>query len=59
MSGLPGWILPTVLFLAPVLVALGVNRLFRHRPTNPNFILAWFVAVCWISALVVIWRQVY
>jgi len=59
MSGLPGWVLPTALFTVPVLVAVVVNRLFRHRPTNPNFILAWFVAVCWIFALVVIWRQVH
>lgn len=58
MSALPGWILPTALFAVPVLVAVVVNRLFRHRRTNPNFVLAWFVAVCWISALVVIWRQV-
>lgn len=58
MSALPGWALPLALFLVPLLVAVNVNRLFRHRPTNPNYVLAWFVAVCWISALVVIWRQV-
>ena len=59
MNGLPAWVLPTALFLVPVLVAMGVNRLLRHRRTNPNFILAWFVVVCWIVALVVIWRQVH
>lgn len=58
MSALPGWALPLALFLVPLLVAVIVNRPFRHRPTNPNYVLAWFVAVCWISALVVIWRQV-
>lgn len=58
MSALPGWALPVALFLVPLLVAVIVNRLFRHRRTNPNYVLAWFVAVCWISALVVIWRQV-
>lgn len=58
MSALPGWALPLALFLVPLLAAVIVNRLFRHRPTNPNYVLAWFVAVCWISALVVIWRQV-
>ena len=58
MSALPGWALPLALFLVPLLVAVIVNRQFRHRPTNPNYVLAWFVAVCWISALVVIWRQV-
>ncbi len=58
MSALPGWALRLALFLVPLLVAVIVNRLFRHRPTNPNYVLAWFVAVCWISALVVIWRQV-
>ena len=58
MSALPGWALPLALFLVPLLVAVIVNRLFRHRPTNPNYVLAWFVTVCWISALVVIWRQV-
>ncbi len=55
---LPGWTLPLALFLVPLLVAVVVNRLFRHRRTNPNFVLAWFVIVCWICALVVIWRQV-
>lgn len=58
MSALPGWALPLALFLVPLLVAVIVNRLFQHRPTNPNYVLAWFVAVCWISARVVIWRQV-
>lgn len=59
MNALPAWVLPTALFLLPVLAAVGVNRLLRHRRTNPNFILAWFVAVCWIVAVVVIWRQVH
>jgi Na+/melibiose symporter-like transporter len=59
MSALPGWVAPLALFLVPLLVAVVVNRLFRHHRTNPNFVLAWFVAVCWISALVVIWRQVH
>ena len=58
MSALPGWGLPLALFLVPLAVAVLVNRMFRHRPTNPNFVLAWFVVVCWISALAVIWRQV-
>ncbi|AKC85894.1 hypothetical protein [Pseudoxanthomonas suwonensis] len=58
MSALPGWVLPTAMFVVPVLVAVVVNRLFRHRRTNPNFVLAWFVAVCWIFAVVVILRQV-
>ncbi|KAF1690385.1 hypothetical protein [Pseudoxanthomonas koreensis] len=58
MSTLPGWVLPLALFVVPLLVVVVVNRLFRHRRTNPNWVLAWFVAVCWISALAVIWRQV-
>ena len=55
---MPDWVLPTALFVVPVLVALGVNRLFSHRPANPNYILAWLVVVCWVSAIAVIWRQV-
>ena len=55
---LPGWLPPLLLFVVPLLVAVVVNRLFRHRRTNPNFVLAWFVIVCWISAVVVILRQV-
>ncbi len=57
MSALPGWVLPVALFVVPLLAAVAINRLFRHRRTNPDWVLAWFIAVCWISALVVIWRQ--
>ena len=53
-----GWILPLALFVLPLLAALAVNRLFRHRRgLNQGWVLAWFVAVCWIFALVVILRQ--
>jgi len=56
---LPGWVLPLALFLVPLLVALAVNRLFRQRRgIASGWVLAWFVAVCWIFALVAILRQV-
>jgi hypothetical protein len=59
MSDLPGWVLPLALFLVPLLVALAVNRLFRGRRGFASiWVLAWFVTVCWVFALVVILRQV-
>jgi ABC-type sugar transport system permease subunit len=59
MSDLPGWVLPLALFLVPLLVALVVNRLFRGRRSVASiWVLAWFVTVCWVFALVVILRQV-
>ena len=59
MSDLPAWVAPLALFVVPLLLALGVNRLFHGRRGIPSgWVLAWFVAVCWIVALVVVWRQV-
>ena len=59
MSDLPDWVLPLALFVVPLLVALGVNRLVRRRRgIASNWVLAWFVTVCWVFALVVILRQV-
>jgi len=56
---LPGWVLPLALFVVPLLVALAVNRLVRNRRgIASGWVLAWFVAVCWIFALVTILRQV-
>jgi hypothetical protein len=56
---LPGWVLPLALFLVPLLVALVVNRVFRNRRGIASiWVLAWFVTVCWIFAVVVILRQV-
>ncbi|WP_372012431.1 hypothetical protein [Pseudoxanthomonas sp. 10H] len=59
MDALPGWVLPLALFLVPLLVALVVNRLFHKRSGIASiWVLAWFVTVCWVFALVVILRQV-
>ncbi|WP_024869280.1 hypothetical protein [Pseudoxanthomonas suwonensis] len=59
MGALPGWVLPVGLFVVPLLVALAVNRLARNRRgLASGWVLAWFVTVCWIFAIVVILRQV-
>lgn len=51
------WILS--LFLLPLLAALVVSLLVRHRGLGANGVLAWFVLVCWIGALAVILSQVW
>lgn len=56
---LPKWVGPLVLFVLPLLVALLINRFVRHRRgIASNAVLAWFVIVCWITALTWILRQV-
>ncbi|WP_211369443.1 hypothetical protein [Pseudoxanthomonas kalamensis] len=56
---MPWWMLPTILFLAPLLVALIHNLFFKHKwGVNANWVLALFVLACWISALVIILRAV-
>jgi hypothetical protein len=55
----PRWVWPVALFVLPLLVALLVNIFVRHRRgIASNAVLAWFVIVCWISALTYILRQV-
>ncbi|GAB3514417.1 hypothetical protein MNQ95_02030 [Pseudoxanthomonas daejeonensis] len=55
----PGWVPPLALFVVPLLVALVINRLYGHRRGIASiWVLAWFVTVCWIFAIVVILRQV-
>ena len=49
LLSLPWWMLPTVLFVLPVIVALGVNRWRFHRAG---------VSACWTAALIVILQQV-
>ncbi|MCD9085338.1 hypothetical protein [Stenotrophomonas sp. SY1] len=50
------WIIS--LFLVPMLAALVVSLLVRHRGISANAVLAWFVITCWIGALGVILAQV-
>lgn len=58
LLSLPWWLLPTVLFVLPVLVALAVNRWHFHRTgVSQHLVLALFVGACWIAALIVILQQ--
>lgn len=58
LLSLPWWLLPTVLFVLPVLVALAVNRWRFHRTgVSQHLVLGLFVGACWIAALIVILRQ--
>lgn len=50
------WILS--LFVLPLLAALAVSLLVRHRGLGANAVLTWFVLVCWVGALAVILSQV-
>ncbi len=53
------WILPLLLFVLPLIVALVFNKVFRHRNgISQNWVLALLVTACWLSALVIILRQV-
>ncbi len=53
------WILPLLLFVLPLLVALIFNKVFRHKNgISQNWILALLVGACWLSALIIILRQV-
>jgi hypothetical protein len=56
---LPWWVGPTALFVVPLIVALLVNLFVRHRRgIASNAVLAWFVIVCWITAVTWILKQV-
>ncbi len=57
MQGHP-WIWIITLFVLPLLAALVVNLLVRHRGISSNAVLAWFVIVCWVGAIGVILSQV-
>lgn len=50
------WIIS--LFALPLLAALIVSLLVRHRGLSANAVLTWFVIVCWCGALAVILSQV-
>ncbi|MGE8217715.1 hypothetical protein D3C87_580820 [compost metagenome] len=50
------WILS--LFALPLLAALVVSLVVRHRGLGANAVLTWFVIVCWVGALGVILSQV-
>lgn len=52
------WIWILSLFVLPLLAALVVSLLVRHRGIGANAVLAWFVIVCWFGALGVILSQV-
>lgn len=53
------WLLPLLLFVLPLIVALVFNKVFRHRNgISQNWVLALLVTACWLSALVIILRQV-
>ncbi|HEY0334746.1 MAG TPA: hypothetical protein VGC74_13700 [Stenotrophomonas sp.] len=55
----PRWVGPLALFVVPLVVALLINIFVRHRRgIASNAVLAWFVIVCWISAVTIILRQV-
>ena len=59
LLSLPWWMLPTVLFVLPVIVALGVNRWRCHRAgVSQHLVLGLFVRACWTAALIVILQQV-
>ncbi len=54
------WVLPVVLFVVPLLAALLFNKLFRHRNgVNANWVMALFIGSCWLSALIIILKQVW
>ena len=47
LLSLPWWLLPTVLFVLPVLVALAVNRWRFHRTgVSQQLVLGLFVGAC-------------
>ena len=49
----------SVLFVLPVIVALGVNRWRFHRAgVSQHLVLGLFVGACWTAALIVILQQV-
>lgn len=50
------WVLS--LFLVPLLAALVVSVVVRHRGLSANAVLTWFVLVCWCAAVGVILSQV-
>lgn len=52
------WLWMAALFLVPLVAALVVSLIVRKRGLRANAVLAWFVLVCWIGALTVIWLQV-
>ncbi|WP_411851153.1 hypothetical protein ACLB90_00670 [Stenotrophomonas sp. LGBM10] len=52
------WIWILSLFFVPLLAAVGVSLLVRHRGIGANAVLTWFVIVCWVGALGVILSQV-
>ena len=59
LLSLPWWLLPTALFVLPLLVALGVNHWRFHRNgVSQHLVLGLFVGACWIAALIVILQQV-
>lgn len=52
------WLWMSALFVVPLLAALVVSLIVHKRGLRANAVLAWFVLVCWIGALTVIWLQV-
>lgn len=52
------WIWMVSLFLVPLLAALVVSLLVRHRGIGANAVLAWCVIACWVGALGVVLSQV-
>lgn len=53
------WFLPLVLFVVPLLVSLLFNKLhYKKNGIRAHWIMALLIGSCWLSALIIILKQV-
>lgn len=48
------WFWVISLFVVPLVAALAVSLVVRHRGLTANAVLTWFVLVCWCAAVGII-----